>query len=324
MYLGIADLQKGFKFYIDETKKLVVRESARFDTGHAWNTHGLKRGPNEAKLIIERTAAGTPMPLMDHNNRPTRKRNPPTNRLHPSFSVFPNYGVPEPKTATPKSMRKAVQGPDKDKWIKAAISELDSLKLNDVYEEVDIPPNEKLLYMLWVLAKKEDEDGNVVRFKARTCVNGKQQVEGVHFTETHAPVPAHATIRTVLSTAAAKKMRVRQWDFETAFLNSPLEEEIFVHPPFGYAKRPGKCWALKKYMYGLRQASRSWFKCLTEALEKVGLKQSAADPCLFIGKDDTGRDYYLVFHVDDIMLAVSDLKTEEMLYNLLSKQFKIK
>ena len=324
VYLGVANHQKGCKFYIEETNRLVVRESATYDTSKAWNSHGLKPGPGEAKLVTERKAGGKPMPLVDHNNRPTRARNPPTNRLHPSVSVFQTQTVPTPKSPVPKSMKQAVKGEDRDRWIKAAISELESLKSNDVFEEVNIPPNQKLLYMLWVLAKKEDEHGNVIRFKARTCVNGKQQVEGIHFTETHASVPAHATIRAVMSVAAAKKMRLRQWDFETAFLNSELEEEIYVVPPFGSSVPPGRCWRLKKCIYGLRQASRSWFNCLASALKKAGLRQSDADPCLFIGKDSMGRDYYLVFHVDDIMLAVSDLKTEEMLYKLLSKQFKIK
>ena len=149
-------------------------------------------------------------------------------------------------------------------------------------------------------------------------------MEGLHYTETTAPVPAAATIRAVLAVASAKRMRVRQWDFETAFLNSPIEEEIFVHPPFGAKVRKGKCWKLKKCCYGLKQASRSWFKCLVGALEGAGLRQSNADPCLFIGKDELGRDFYFVFHVDDVMLAVHDTKTENVLYAKLRKLFRIK
>ena len=313
-----------------------MRESATFDTSERWNTHGLKPGPKEEKWTREHPTSTTSDPEPALQRRPTRAVRPPgrlhagtggagytfhTDAYHEGYA-FHTYALPTPDI--PASMKKAVHGPNGQKWKKAGIDELDSLNRYNVYEVVDIPPRTRLLHMLWVLAKKEDEHGNVVRYKARTVVNGSQQVEGLHYNETAAPVPTAATIRTVLAVSAARGLKVRQWDFETAFLNSPIEEEVYVHPPYGVHVPKGKCWRLKKCIYGLKQASRSWFMCLVDALKSQGLTQSEADPCLFIGKDSMGQDYYFVFHVDDVMLAVQDKKTEEKLHKALSKLFRIK
>lgn len=37
---------------------------------------------------------------------------------------------------------------------------------------------------------------------------------------------------------------------------------------------------LKKFVYGLRQAERSWYTKLDEVLQKFGAKPSNADPCV--------------------------------------------
>ena len=328
VFLGLARKQKGYRVFNEETRKVVVRESVTFDTSTRWNSHGLEPGPNEDKLVRERNATGRTMPLTDHKRRPTRSRAPPQ-RLQEgrtfATSVIKNGPVLSYSPDVPKSMKKAVQGPEGQFWRVSGAAELESLRSNDVYEVVPIPEGVKLLHMLWVLAKKQDEHGRVIRFKARTVVNGSQQVHGEHYTATAAPVPAAQTIRTVISVAAARRMKLRQWDFETAFLNSTLEEGIRVHtrPPFGVKLPPGMCWRLKRSIYGLKQASRDWFNTLTAALEEAGLTQSTADPCLFIGKDRHGKDFYFVFHVDDCLLAVDDLETETELYNKLAKVFKI-
>ncbi len=362
VYLGPGRTQKGDKVFIIERQKVLVRESVKFDTSPAWNSHGLQPKEGEKKFIRECASQQRPTvaPLRDHRSRPTRTRKPPS-QIIPGYtfhmssaygscyanstrgdqywsiqdSHFPNHNTnsksnPRPSgysgdpAQKPGSMRKALRGQNATFWNEARLSELASLDRYDAVEMADIPPHTKLLHMIWILALKQDEHGNTVRYKARTCVNGSQQVEGIHYTDTTAPVPAAATIRTVLSIAAAKSMKIRQWDFETAFLNSPLEEEIYVHPPFGTTLPKGKCWRLKKCIYGLKQASRNWFGCLKAALEKAGLKQTEADPCLFIGKDEHRRDYYFLFHVDDVLLAVHDVRTENKLLKTLSAMFKIK
>jgi hypothetical protein len=45
----------------------------------------------------------------------------------------------------------------------------------------------------------------------------------------------------------------RQMDVDTAFLYSPVQEDVWVLPPKGWAPK-GKVWKLKKALYGLKQA----------------------------------------------------------------------
>ena len=71
------------------------------------------------------------------------------------------------------------------------------------------------------------------------------------------------SIRILLSIAAYMDWDVWQMDVKTAFLNGSLEETIYMEQPEGYAVK-GKehmVWKLKKAIYGLKQASRSWNQC---------------------------------------------------------------
>ena len=51
---------------------------------------------------------------------------------------------------------------------------------------------------------------------------------GVDFSETFAPVARMDTIRMLLALVAQKGWTLHQMDVKSAFLNSYLEEEIFV------------------------------------------------------------------------------------------------
>ena len=59
---------------------------------------------------------------------------------------------------------------------------------------------------------------------------------------------------------------------------------------------------LNMTLYGLRQRPRAFWKYMTEKLEKVGLKQSKFDPCLFIGPD-----VICIVYVDDLIFWSRDL-----------------
>ena len=141
VYLGPARKQNGNRFYVPSRQTVLVRESATYDTSATWNTHGLQPGPDEAKLAVDKQPRGRPMPLTDHTQRSKRTRAPPT-RLHEGYSFASQvtdlynrshttcYFTPTisgVKTAVPSSMRKAVIGPERIKWIEAAIAEIESL-----------------------------------------------------------------------------------------------------------------------------------------------------------------------------------------------------
>jgi hypothetical protein len=60
---------------------------------------------------------------------------------------------------------------------------------------------------------------------------------------------------------------------------------------------------LSKSLYGQKDAPRNWFLHLKERLEKLGMKQSENDPCLFIG-----TDVICLVYVDDCLFFSPDAK----------------
>ena len=62
--------------------------------------------------------------------------------------------------------------------------------------------------------------------------------------------------------------------------------------------KSGKVWKLKKSIYGLKQSPRNYFLHMKSKLEKLGFRQSIADPCLFIS-----ATVVCLIYVDDALLV---------------------
>ena len=75
----------------------------------------------------------------------------------------------------------------------------------------------------------------------------------------------------MLAVAAVNNYELDQMDAVTAFLNAPLEEELYLRIPEGFTPQPGHVLRLKKSLYGLKQAPRYWNKMLHEWMVSQGL-----------------------------------------------------
>jgi hypothetical protein len=63
----------------------------------------------------------------------------------------------------------------------------------------------------WVFKNKQGEDGEVVRNKTCLVAQGYNQVEGLYFGETFAPVAHLETIRILLAFAAPRDSNSIRW-----------------------------------------------------------------------------------------------------------------
>ena len=101
---------------------------------------------------------------------------------------------------------------------------------------------------------KLDESGNVIRNKARLVAKGYNQIEGIDFDETFAPVARLEAIRILLSFACYEGFKLKQMDVKSAFLNGDLKEEVFVEQPPGFENHefPNHVYKLEKALYGLK------------------------------------------------------------------------
>jgi hypothetical protein len=138
----------------------------------------------------------------------------------------------------------------------------------------------------WVFRNKQDENGVVIRNKARLVAQGFTQVEDLDFEETYAPVARLEAIQMLLAFAAHHDFKLYQMDVKSAFLNGPIQELVYVMQPPGFEdpKFPNHVYKLQKALYGLKQASRAWYECFKELLLKQGLEIGKADPTLFTCK----------------------------------------
>jgi hypothetical protein len=73
-------------------------------------------------------------------------------------------------------------------WVNAMHEELNNFTHNKVWELVERPKNHNVIGTKWVLWNKHNEDGLLVRNKARLVAQCYTQVEGLDFGETFAPV----------------------------------------------------------------------------------------------------------------------------------------
>jgi hypothetical protein len=190
---------------------------------------------------------------------------------------------------------------------------------------VNLPEDVRPLQCKWIFKIKVGLDSKPSVYKARLVAKGFTQVHGIHYEETFAPVAMLRSIRIVLAIAAFHDYEVWQMDVKTAFLNGFLEEEVYMIQPEGYVdtKHPKKVCKLKRSIYGLKQASRSWNHRFDHVIKQYGFTRSVEEPCLYM-KISGSKIAYLVLYVDDILLIGNDVPTLTSVKEWLAKNFQMK
>ena len=224
----------------------------------------------------------------------------------------------------PSTIQEAKSSDHAPEWKVATDAKYNSLIENKTWKLVELPPGRKAIGCKWVFKLKHDVDGRVERFKARLVAKGYAQKYGIDYDEIFSPVVGFSSIRLLLAFAVQHDFLIHQMDVQTAFLNSKLDEEIYMQQPEGYVK-PGEqhlACKLEKSLCGLKQSSRCWNKAFKESVEKLGFTQASADPCVFIRKADTLT--IIAIHVDNLMILAENILEMQRLKGSLKVQFKMK
>lgn len=230
------------------------------------------------------------------------------------------YAAAESAAGEPVTYEQATRSAEATQWQAAMEAEYQSLLANETWDLVEAPPGANVVGSRWLYKAKLDQSGNVGRYKARLVAQGFSQVHGRDYFETHAPVAMYTSIRTILAMAAAADWEVEQMDVDTAFLNSPVEETIYLKQPKGFEQfspsgAPLVC-KLKRALYGLKQAARNWHGVMDGWLRDYGFVPTAADPCVYVmgAPDSTGGQrvralgaaLIIALYVDDLLIAGQD------------------
>ena len=163
--------------------------------------------------------------------------------------------------------------------------ELNSFTRNEVWSLVERPSGQdhNIIGIKWIFKNKQDEHDTIIRNKARLVAQGHSQVEGLDFDETFAPVARLESIRMFLAYAAFNGFPLFQMDVKSAFLNGPLQEDVYVAQPPGFLEPHHKdhVYKLHKALYGLKQAPRAWYDHLRKFLLEEGFVRGVIDVTLF-------------------------------------------
>ncbi|KAK1679664.1 hypothetical protein QYE76_040512 [Lolium multiflorum] len=129
----------------------------------------------------------------------------------------------------PLKVHEALVDPD---WVIAMQEELECFTRNEVWSLVERPKDHRInvIGTKWVFKNKQDENGIVIRNKARLVAQGFAQIEGMDFEDTFAPVARLEAIRLLLAFAYFHNFKLYQMDVKSAFLNGPLKENMWLNP----------------------------------------------------------------------------------------------
>jgi hypothetical protein len=212
-------------------------------------------------------------------------------------------------------------------WLKAIKEELSSIKAAKTYSVVkELPEGRTAIGCKWVLRRKFHVKGSIARLKARLVIKGYEQRYGFDYFSTFASVIRYTTLRYLLAKAAAEDLEIDQLDVDTAFLNPPLKEEIYMEVPEHFFTLEPETEALykqKKFylrlhkaLYGLKQAPHEWFEEVDKFLKSIGFKASDADPNLYIKRSGST---YLLLYVDDMLLIGPRAEVNAVKKQIMSK-----
>ncbi|GJT34549.1 retrotransposon protein, putative, ty1-copia subclass [Tanacetum coccineum] len=192
----------------------------------------------------------------------------------------------------PPNYKAALLDPKFNKWLEAMNTKMLSMKDNQVWILVDLPPN-----------------GRTVR----------------NYGETFSPVAYIRAIRILLAIAAFYDYEIWQMDVKTAFLNGHLSEDVYMVQPEGFVdpKHPNKVCKLQRSIYGLKQASRSWNKRFDVEIKKIGFTQNPDEPCVYL-KASGSNVAFLILYVDDILLMGNNVTMLQEVKSWLCKCFSMK
>nr|GEY13392.1 retrovirus-related Pol polyprotein from transposon TNT 1-94 [Tanacetum cinerariifolium] len=245
-------------------------------------------------------------PLPHHNSKWTKDH--PLNNIISQLSRLVSTWLQLPKQALfcyydafltsvePKTYKEALT---QSCWIKAMQEEVNEFDRLEVWELVPRPDQVMVITLKWIYKVKLDELGGILKNKARLVARGYRQEEGIDFEESFAPVARLEAIRIFLAYTSHKNMVVYQMDVKTAFLNSNLQEDVYVSQPDGFVDpdNPNHVYKLKKALYGLKQALRAW---------------------------KNSNDLLLVqIYVDDIIFVAPILELCDLFANLMCSKFKM-
>ncbi|GJS70743.1 retrotransposon protein, putative, ty1-copia subclass [Tanacetum coccineum] len=309
IFIGYPKETMGYSFYYPPENKVLVARNAEFLENSLINQEA-SGSLEDLEIIQEEDTHPSIDTSLNHEEDDLEMD-------EPQSDIIPIRDLGEPV-----NYKAVLLDPESDKWLNAINVEMPSIKDNEVWVLVELPPNGKTVGSKWLFKKKTDMDGAVHTYKARLVAKGYTQTPGIDYEETFSPVADIRAIRILIAIAAYYDYEIWQMDVKTAFLNGYLNEEVYMEQPGGFVnpKYPNRVCKLKHSIYGLKQASRQWNKRFDDEIKKFGFSQNADEPCVYL-KASGSNVTFLILYVDDILIMGNSIPMLQDVKSYLGKCF---
>ena len=129
------------------------------------------------------------------------------------------------------------------------------------------------------------------------------QIYGKDYRETFSLTTNLASKRLLLQIAVQYDLLIHHIDVKNAYINAPLDYEIYVELPEGFKGKNGNyVWKLKKSLFGLKQSGWTWNKTFHTYLTTLNFVQSPVDPCTCL-QNICDQISVILLWVDDILIV---------------------
>ena len=133
-----------------------------------------------------------------------------------TIDTFPTFALAAHKSASSADnprWHEAMKGPNADGFLRASTLEIATLQEMDAWTQVPVTKKMNVLDSTWAFKIKRFPDGLIRKLKARFCVRGDQQIEGIDFFDTFAPVVQWSTVRMLLVLSLTLGLATKQVDY---------------------------------------------------------------------------------------------------------------
>jgi hypothetical protein len=258
---------------------------------------------DEAPVVTELRGEGSSFPcLQAHSTYMEHLESLPDSTFNKIASQHFAYASTkgDPDTLYLSEAKRQIDWPEFQKAMSKEVNDFNEREHWEPFERAGLAQIKSydIVQAIWSFKRKRRPTGELLKYKARLCAHGGQQTQGVTYTDTYSPVVNWFTLRCFIVLALINNWKTRQVDFVLAFPQAELDANVFMELPFGFKIPDPGDWILrlKKNVYGLKDAGRTWFLHLSTGLTQRHFKPSEVDPCVFYK-----GDLILIVYVDDMI-----------------------
>lgn len=234
----------------------------------------------------------------------------------------------------PRSLAAARRHRFAHQWKQAYIEELEKLDSFATFATVprnSLPRNTFIPRAQVTFAYKENDDGQVIGFRARIVYPGNRLISGLHYDpkETATYAADRDSVRFVIAIASQCNHRLYHVDLKSAFLHERFKGKVplYLQPLLNFDGSTTQPHAnvvhmLAANLYGTPQACRVYINGAYAHLRKHGYKQCKSDSNVFTKKEKEG-EIIMALTIDDFLVAASTPAVYRNLLRVLSLKYRI-